>query len=141
MYGALTGEPAGEPALSLLQCWEAMVIAPETFLNFSGFVQHPERGRGGGDEEAGVEEVAVIPSFSFPCYSNGVSWLPPPMVHLTLLVNEGHPPCKQHITHIGTGPTERFPSRKVTAEKQHFPCFAQLWLWRRGIGGGGGAHS
>lgn len=53
-------------------------------------------------------------------FSHGVSCLPLPMVHLTLPFNEGHSPCKYHIKHIGNWSTERFPSRKVTAERYHF---------------------
>lgn len=49
---------------------------------------------------------------------------PSSMVHLTLPFNEGHPPCKYHIKHIENGSTERFPSRKVTAKRHHFPLFS-----------------
>ena len=60
-------------------------------------------------------EGAII-SFSVSLPLSCVSWLSPPMLHLTLPFNEGHPPCKYHIKHIGNWSTERFPSRKVTAK-------------------------
>lgn len=44
----------------MLQCWEAVVIALETYLNFSGFAQHPEWGGGRGMSGGGGAGVVVV---------------------------------------------------------------------------------
>lgn len=87
-----------------------MVISLQTFVQSFWIHSAPWGGDGGCCDSFLFTSLSLLRCLSAPSS----------MVYLTLPFNEGHPPCKYHIKHIGNGSAERFPGRKVTAERHHY---------------------